>query len=114
MLDLMRHPGPRAHGYNVLAPDPIWAGQQKTWVLAKLPVDACAWKRLATDMHFRYTAVHGDLFGPPPFWPITQMQAFPVTGEGMDAALAKTPGFHKISSIDDTVVFRITPSELRC
>jgi len=114
MLDLTRHPGPRANGYNVLAPEAVWDGQQRTWVLAKLPVDPCAWKKLSDRMHFRYTAVHADLFGPPPLWPIDQMEAYPVTGAALDSSLDKTPGFHRLSVIDDTTVYRIVPAELRC
>jgi hypothetical protein len=114
MLDITRHPGPRANGYNVLVPDAVWTAQQQTWTLATLPVDPCAWKRLSTQMHFTYTAVHADLFGPPPFWPIAEMASHPVTAAGLVKALDATPGFHRISDVDDTAVYRIVSADLQC
>ncbi len=114
MLDLTRHPGARASGYNVLVPDDVWNAQQQTWTLATVPVDACAWKRLATHMGFRYTAVHADLFGPPPYWPIAEMASHPVTSAALVKALDGTPGFHLVSSVDDTTVYHIVPAELHC
>ena len=112
MLDLTRHPGPRANGYDVLAPDVVWQEQAKTWPLAHLPVDPCVWKQLSSQMRFRYTAVHADLFGPPPFWPIAGQP--PVTAAALVAALDTTPGFHRLSTVDATTVYRIAPAELRC
>jgi hypothetical protein len=114
MLDITRHPGPRANGYNVLVPDDVWASQRQTWTLATLPVDPCAWKRLSTQMHFTYTAVHTDLFGPPPYWPIAEMTSHPVTAPALVKALDATPGFHRVSVVDETAVYHIVPAELRC
>jgi hypothetical protein len=58
--------------------------------------------------------VHTDLYGPPPFWPIGEMQRYPVTGDQLVAALDRRPGFHRLSYVDGVAAYRIVLSELRC
>jgi hypothetical protein len=114
MLDLVRHPGPRVDGYNVLVPADVWTEQHKTWALTSVPLDRCAWRDLTSQMHFAYVAIHGDLFGPPPFWPLDTRFHYATSAAELENAMDGAPGLHRISLIDDTAVYRIDPSRLRC
>ena len=113
MLDIVRHPADRANGYDVLAPKEVWEAVAQEYDLTKLPVDVCRWKRLTTNMHFTYVAVHADLFGTFPYWPEARPHLAP-TAAALNDALVHTPGFHQVSTIDDVTVFRVDPAALRC
>jgi hypothetical protein len=124
-LDLTRNPGPRVDGYDVLAPPQIIDSQLKVIDLTRVPPVPCDWQRDQRLFGFQYVAVHPDLFGDPPLWPASgkrpglyasfgDVKLWPTTGEKLIQNLDQMRGFHRVSSIEGVVVFKIVPRELPC
>jgi hypothetical protein len=125
MLDLLRNPGPRVGGYDVLAPSSVQEAQRRSMSLTRVPVDPCDWRRAVDRFHFRYVAVHTDLFGVGALWPTAGPEPgyisgfrgtkiYAVSPGQLTGALDRTRGFHRVSDIDGTVVYRVGAAELAC
>lgn len=124
MLDLMRRPGPRVGGYDVLAPESVRRRQARTASLTRVPPAPCEWRDAQRSFGFQYIAVHPDLFSSPPLWPsrggpgrypaFGPIRIWPASGETLIRSLDGTRGFRRVSSIEGVAVYRIIPSELAC
>jgi hypothetical protein len=125
VMDVMSNPGPRVGGYDVLAPPEMQDAQRTTMPLTRLPLDGCDWKKAQQHFHFGYVAVHTDLFGSGSLWPTEGPGPVAVDGFGpapiwpvrprqLLDAFDRARGFHRVSDIDGTLVYRVVGAELMC
>lgn len=106
MLELTRNPGPRVGGYYILASPDVFRIVAGATTLVESPVLPCVWKEAHQTYGFEFVAVHLNLFGRKPLWP--------ADGQALMESLERTAGFHRVSRIDEVVVFRLKPEELDC
>lgn len=106
-LQLTFNPGPRVGGYYVFVTPEADRAQRLAGPLTDVPLDPCRWLHVSAVLRFDYVAVHRSLFG-------RHRLLWHSDGGALVGALDATPGFERISSVKDVVVYRYDKSKLRC